>query len=34
MRRLKNYKELGNTTFEYYLKMEDIRNEESNCSEL
>lgn len=30
----KNYKELGNTTFEYYLKMEDIRNEESNCSEL
>ena len=30
----KNYKELGNTTFEYYLKMEDIKNEESNCSEL
>ena len=30
----KNYKELGNTTFEYYLKMEAIKNEESNCSEL
>ena len=31
----KNYKELGNTTFEYYLKMEDIQQDEkSDCFEL
>lgn len=30
----KNYKELGNTTFEYYLKMEEIKNGESDSSEL
>ena len=26
----KSYKELGNITFDYYLKMEDIKNEKSN----
>lgn len=30
----KSYKELGNITFDYYLKMEDIRNEKSNCIKL
>lgn len=30
----KSYKELGNITFDYYLKMEDIRNEKSNCNKL
>ena len=30
----KSYKELGNITFDYYLKMEDIRDEKSNCIKL
>jgi len=30
----KSYKELGETTFDYYIKLEEIANEECNSTEL